>query len=494
MANTTDSPILDKAGRYNLSVLEIISYRQQKDESAPKIMDIRGICEVFELHEDILRSTLYGTVTVYDTQDIRSILPLTGLERLSVKFNTPGMPGYDMTEDNGTPFQIYKVDKVTKVLDKDKAQYYQIHFCSPEFLTGQLESVSRAYAGPIENAVNDIVVKKLKSKKPFFFENTATNAKYVIPSLKPLQAINFLSRQCVSGKYNNAGYMFYETSKGFQFRSIECMLALNGSMARHEKFTYQPLVVAKHDVPRKDVNDLTKNSETQNVMLRMKTVISYDIDKHADTLGNIIGGMYANRLVVHDAFNKTIKTHDFNYIEDFAKGFHTETTGESNDSKKHVLPNAQLNDTGAGLHQYPNSKKMVVTETSKVHNDYEFVPTNETLPKITSQRMGMENLNLTLSVYGNTSLNAGDVIYFNTPLMRPGDKEQENPFISGRYLIMAIKHIATLETGTHEMILRCMKDSVRTPYPSESDPLIVGKDNAETKNIYEEDVGDLTYI
>ena len=28
--------------------------------------------------------------------------------RLSVKFNTPGMPGYDMTEDNGTPFQIYK--------------------------------------------------------------------------------------------------------------------------------------------------------------------------------------------------------------------------------------------------------------------------------------------------------------------------------------------------------------------------------------------------
>ena len=31
-------------------------------------------------------------------------------------------------------------------------------------------------------------------------------------------------------------------------------------------------------------------------------------------------------------------------------------------------------------------KKMVVTETSKVHNDYEFVPTSDTLPKITSQR------------------------------------------------------------------------------------------------------------
>jgi len=484
----TDSPILDKVGKYNLTVLDIISYRQQKDESAPKVMDIRGICDVFEIHEDILRNTIYGTVTVFDTQDIRSILPLTGLERLSLKFNTPGMPGYDMTEDNGTPFSIYKVDNVTKVLDKDKAQYYQIHFCSPEFLNSQLETVSKAYAGPIENAVYDIVDNKLKSKKPFFFENTATNAKYVIPSLKPLKAINFLSTQCVSGKYNNAGYLFYETSKGFQFRSLESMVALNGSNARKEKMHYQTQVVQKHDADRKFINDLTKGSEVMDIESRMRTIIAYDIDKHADTLGNIIGGMYANRLVVHDAFNKTIKTHDFNYIEDYAKGFHTESIGDSDDSKKHVLPNAQLNDTGKGLNEYPNSKKMVVTETSKVHNDYEFVPTSETLPKITSQRKGMQNLNLTLTVYGNTNLNAGDVIYFNAPLLRPGDNEVENPFISGRYLIMAIKHIATLETGTHEMILRCMKDSVRTPYPSESDPLIVGKDKKTVKPIYEQDV------
>ena len=58
--------------------------------------------------------------------DIRSILPLTGLERLSLKFNTPGLFGYDFTDENGTPFHIYKVDKITKVERKDNAQYYQI--------------------------------------------------------------------------------------------------------------------------------------------------------------------------------------------------------------------------------------------------------------------------------------------------------------------------------------------------------------------------------
>jgi len=65
--------ILDKVGKYNLSTLDIISYRQQKDESAPKVMDIKGITELMTITEDILSNTLSGVVSVYDTGDIRSI-------------------------------------------------------------------------------------------------------------------------------------------------------------------------------------------------------------------------------------------------------------------------------------------------------------------------------------------------------------------------------------------------------------------------------------
>ena len=476
-----ESEILDKVGKYNLSELDIISYQQQKDESAPKVMDIKGIADIINLHEDILTQTLYGSVTVYDTQDIRTLFPLTGLERLSLKFNTPGCPGYDYTEDSGSPFHIYKVDNITKVEGKDTAQYYQIFFCSPEMIDSQLNTVSKAYAGPIEDAVNDILKNKLKSKKPFYFENTATNAKYVIPSLKPLKAINYLANQCVSGKYHNSGYLFYETAKGFNFRSIESMLAMGGSVARPTRWTYQTQIQLNMDKGDKG------QSEVKDIQSRMQNVIKFDFNKHADTLSNIVDGMYANRLVVHDAFNKTIKTHDFDYIKEFEKSYHTETVGDENDSLKHVLPDTQYNDTGKGFNEYANSKKMVVAETSKVHNDYEFTPTKDTLPKIISQRKTLQNLNLTLLVYGNTILNAGDVIFFNAPVLRPGDKVIPNPYVSGRYLIMAIKHTISLETGTHEMVLKCMKDSVRTPYPKEEDALIVGKDNTKDINIYNED-------
>ena len=481
---TNERNILDRVGKYELSTLEIISYKQDKEESAPKTMDIRGITLTMSLTEDIFSNCLVGYVMVYDTQDVRSVLPLTGLERLAFKFNTPGLPGYDMTEDNGVPFHIYKVDTIRKDNENNSGQFYKIYFCSPEMYYNQISSVSKAYTGPIENGVKDIFRNKnyLNSKKKLYVEDTATNAKYVIPSMKPFNAINFLSQHCVSGKYNNAGYMFYENSLGYHFRSLESMLAMGGSVARPTVFNYMTQIVQTQDEKQPEIKDIQR---------RLQTVIRYETSKQVDTLDNIKNGLYANRLVVHDAFNKTIKTHDFNYNDNFEKGYHTETIGDETDTFKGILPDTQLNDTGKGLNEYPNAKKMVVTETSKVHNDFEFVPSKDTLPKITSQKTGYKNMNMSLLVYGNTQLNCGDVINFTVPVMQPGENSVPNPYTSGRYLIMAIKHTSAVTTQNHTMVLRCMKDSVRTPYPKETDPLITGKDDINEVNIYNEDIATL---
>ena len=481
---TLEKDILDKVGKYNLSTLEIISYRQDKEESAPKTMDIRGITLTMSLTEDIFNNCLNGSVMVYDTQDVRSLLPLTGLERLAFKFETPGLPGYDMTPENGVPFHIYKVDTIRKDTSNDIGQFYKIYFCSPEMINNHVSTVSRAYAGPIETAVKDIFRsdRYLNSKKKLHVEDTSTNAKYVIPSLKPFKAINYLGSQCTSGKYNNAGYLFYENSQGYHFRSLESMLAMGGSVARPTVFNYMTQIVQTQDEKQPEIKDIQR---------RLQTVIRYETSKQVDTLENIKNGLYANRLVVHDAFNKTIKTHDFNYNDNFEKGYHTETIGDETDSFKGILPDTQLNDTGKGLNEYPNAKKMVVTETSKVHNDFEFVPSKDTLPKITSQKTGYKNMNMSLLVYGNTQLNCGDVINFTVPVMQPGENSVPNPYTSGRYLIMAIKHTIAVTTNNHTMVLKCMKDSVRTPYPSEEDALIVGKEDNSEVNIYNEDIAAL---
>ena len=110
----------------------------------------------------------------------------------------------------------------------------------------------------------------------------------------------------------------------------------------------------------------------------------------------------------------------------------------------------QLNDTGKDLYEYQIVKKMVVTETSKVHNDYEFVLTKDTLPYIVHQMQSYKNMNLSLLVYGNTLLNCGDVINLHSPLMQTREDNCESPYTSGRYLIMAIKHVIAVRGTNHK--------------------------------------------
>ena len=47
--------------------------------------------------------------------------------------------------------------------------------------------------------------------------------------------------------------------------------------------------------------------------------------------------MYANKLTVHDAFNKTIKTHTFDYYKSFGDYFHVETEQGNRDICKTII-------------------------------------------------------------------------------------------------------------------------------------------------------------
>ena len=474
-----DTSTLDKVGQFNLDKLEIISYRQDKSEAGPKLMDIRGITLNFEIAEDILSNNLVGSLIVYDAQDIKTLLPITGLEKLSFKMSTPGFDGYDCTSESGHPMQIYKVDKVKLDPKTGKQQLYKIFFCSEEMYYNTLNRVSQAFEGPIEDAVDKIFRTRtyLNSKKPLFFEPTKSNSKFVIPNLRPYKAIGMLSSMAKSAKYDNAGYLFYETSKGFQFRSLESMLAMGGASLRPPAWKFMTQIVPITD---------TKVEGVKNVKRRMSTVINYQFDRPVDTMINIMSGMLSNRLIVHDAFNKTLTTTDFNYKEKFAKSFHTD---EGTDN--FLSPDTPFGDTGKTLFEHPLSMLMTMTETSKIHNNYEFPKAAEILPLIVSQMQTMKNMNLNLEVYLNTNINAGDVIEFSNPVIQPkapGEQEEENPYASGRFLVLAVKHIINIEAEQGSTIIKCFKDSVRTPLPSESDPLIVGTEEKEKADINEADL------
>ncbi|SVE12179.1 uncharacterized protein METZ01_LOCUS465033, partial [marine metagenome] len=89
MAN--DNRII-RPGDYSLTKAEILSYRLVDGEK-PFTIDIRGIIATISLTENIENPFMEGVIQLYDANDIRTLLPITGLERLHLRFNTPGVSG-----------------------------------------------------------------------------------------------------------------------------------------------------------------------------------------------------------------------------------------------------------------------------------------------------------------------------------------------------------------------------------------------------------------
>jgi hypothetical protein len=114
----------------------------------------------------------------------------------------------------------------------------------------------------------------------------------------------------------------------------------------------------------------------------------------------------------------------------------------------------------------------------------------DVLPNKTSQRAQMANFHLLLTVPGQTRLNAGEIISFALPYQKQvghDEAQKLNPYYSGRYLILQLKHKFDVANQKHTMNMRCVKDSVATELPIEMDELITLTNKVDAVDIYQAD-------
>ena len=479
-ASDNQDNIINYAGDFRLKTCNIISYRKSSNSEKALRFNMAPQCMAISFVESVTTPFITGSLDITDGQDIRTLLPITGNERLELRCFTPGQREINFTEDTTGTLNIYKIDKIRITGGTGRTQLYRVHFISREAYRNNLIKISKAYAGPVENAVYEIVQdeKYLDSRKPLFVEPTSTNAKYVIPNLKPLSTINFLGNNAISGKYKNAGYLFYETSKGFHFRSFESLMAMNGIMARPvvENYEMQPANI--------------RTGGEIDVIRNLRAPDSYSFENAVNTLDEINKGMIANRLVTHDIYEKKIETFDYDYHDEFQNHFHTEHTGGGKSTDKFTTPLMYFEDTSKTLSDFPMAKLMHMVNQKKVHNDYEFTPIKDILPNKISQRGQMSNLHLLLSVPGQTRMNAGDMIVFALPDQRPVAHDQAQdltPYYGGRYLILSLKHKFDVVNNKHTMNLRCVKDAVRLKLPEGLDEIVKLPSKTEAINVYDDD-------
>ena len=467
--NVHDDGNIQQPGDYILPDIVLVSH----DGNA---MAIRDMVIELNIYESIYKNAVTGTLVLFDTQNLIQNLPIQGTERLIFKLSTPGTSNnsnltIDATETTGNPFHIYKLSDRKEL--KEGVESYMLHFCSREMFRNMRHRVSKAYDGELSTSAVQIFtdIEKLDGRKQFKFEPTKNADKVVMPNIRPFDAINMLATRALSKNGNSAGYLFYETTKAFYFRSLENMMATLSVFPRDEEIeiNYSPKNVGAGG-GKKGVSG----------EYNLYNVDNYSFDQHFDTATNTIAGTYGSNIITHNIYDKSYSITDYNFHDSFHEEYHAAKVGQRGSQLNYPVSRTpislELTDDGSrqkAISDYPESYTSLLPTTRYLHgeNTGMFGTDLESEGYTEARKISRTNITnnsniLRIELPGHSYIEAGDMIKFNLPSQEPGKGEHRGTILdehhSGRYLVAKLRHQVAKEG--YAIIIECIKDSVANAY------------------------------
>jgi hypothetical protein len=453
------------------------------------------------IFEDLNSNFLTGSLTFVDTEDLLTKLPIIGQEFLEFKIRTPLKSAYAEGEYDftNTRMAVYKVGRQRL---NQNTQTVTLDFISTEGIRDQNIKISRAFNGPYDQAVAKIFKKSwgLNSKKKLYVQPTLNNFKFVAPNMRPSDLMNMMASRAVPKTSVMPAYLFYENGQGFHFRSMDSFFFLvksEGLSPHPEMFEYFC----------DSENTRGLSNPQDNPMSQLRNVMSHTLIGTNDLIKNQRMGTFASKLITHDAYNKTYNTYKYNYIDEYSSLPHLEKDDAATDqalyrgliAKAHYdFNDLETSDRTRGsaykyLSDYADARLMVQSNTAKIHNtnsDHGF-RVNEYLQRRKSALNLFNNIEIELEVNGNTHLNIGHVIRINVPrVSRTKDdtkSSQNDKYLTGRWLITAIRHSFDFATHNHNMILTCSKETYGSNLQEKISPLVLDvTDEGNPINLYDQ--------
>jgi hypothetical protein len=458
------------AGDYNLDGIILHNHQNEGLNAYHEGVDIQKLVVELNIYEGIEKSSVTGTMVIADSINLINNLPIQGTERVSFKLATPGAHQVDhivdCSEATGHPMHIYKLTDKRQINESTVA--YTLHFCSRELVRNTRTKVSEAFSGTYEQMVAKVLQDPdyLDSRKTLFFQKTRNQDKVVVPNINPFSAIGMMSKRALADDSKSAGYYFYQTTKGFHFRSWESMCVDVRGNPRTPKqiFKYMPMNVNATG------DDATKIEQDY------KSVEQYRfINNFHDVLFNQAAGTYGHRVITHNIYNKSYKKDDYHYHNYYAETKHA-------DGPNPAIVNTPVDFDDKSVSDYPESRVTVMATTQFAHNEdtgtygIDVGQDGITDASRISQRNSINSgTQLKLTIKGQSYLEPGDVIefeYYATERKQKGELKPD-PQYAGRYIISKIRHRVT--NDEYVQVLECVKDSVHTKYKSYNGKSFTGK-------------------
>lgn len=365
--------------------------------------------------------------------------------------------------------------------DKARSSVYVLHMYSHTMYHNLKWRVQKAYNDQYQNVAKDILRKYLKVDddindngmlkadrantatgtpvteafrqkiKESNFEESRGPIPIVIPNLKPLEAIQWCAKRAVPVKTEHNLYMFFETFDGFHFETLQQLMKKNMGIGKGGVSTGELNRSSHKFLWVSNINaEIRKQINVKNLDQHMITAMQ--INKRYSTMEKFISGFYENEWYEIDIANKRVNNTQTS-VPDEPK----ETIEKHSLNTKKYLDDAKIKNENKG------TKTRVRYKVGQNGGDDPSTKTyyEEKFGEGVRSQTALSQIHITIAVPGHTSVNAGDMVEIELPEMHGFNHVKEDEYISGKYLVVDIKHTLTVGEN-HYMTLNLSRDSFAT--------------------------------
>ena len=328
-----------------------------------------------------------------------------------------------------------RILRVSNSMDHTQKTAVSIDLCTKEYLQNELEDyyIKKRYDGKISESVTKILTEVLKTPKRLFIEETINNFNFLGHLEKVFRKIVWLAKRSVPNlpgiKGQSAGFFFYETSDGFNFKSIDGLL--------------------KQEPKRKLIfNNTTLLPKGYDAKILNQPTFAPTID----VLQKLRMGTYNNKLVTFDLYSnkyeeKTLDADENTAAELAAKKLPRIPKEFKSTSRRATV----LRDTGV---LPPGNSLAVQLEQSK--------ELNFEIEQILNQSFMRYNqlfaIRTSVTIFADLTLRAGDIVFCDFPEISSKANKIISTKKSGKYLIVDLTHYVSPE-GSSFTKLNLVRDS-----------------------------------
>jgi hypothetical protein len=391
-------------------------------------VDITRGARSIDYYEDIFSPIITVKITVITTGDavagkdgkgagIYNGLPLRGGERVAMKIAANSSTNKAL--DFSTKVQDYLyVSSITNVVSEGQKEAFTLNLVPREAITNETIRVSGKYptSAPIDVSVKKIIEDYLKTDKPVVVDQTSNTYGFYGNLRRPFNVLVWLASKSVPKIQGaTAGFLFFQTQDGFNFRSIDELISEN------PKATY-------------NYTDVNKSSTEENNDFN---ILTYTVERNQNLLEKL-------RLGAYSSFRMGFNLYDGTFTDPqkgvFAQKDYLGKT--KNLGKEPELPKIS-NSSNQTLGDIPSRIITQVIDVGTMEKGVSTTPNADPF-KYQSQSVMRYNLlftqTLNMTVPLNTNLRAGDIIECQFPKISRGGVGEYDDEQSGLYMIKELCH------------------------------------------------------